>query len=113
VLSSLQSSPNHMFSPPTKLMSIFRQHNHLRGHNTWIKKLGKWLYPIISIRVTTKPTISKLRWNHSLSSEYSTLATMPIRLITWPWLLPTLECLHVFFWRPLRLRTVYVLLKIT
>jgi hypothetical protein len=28
------------------------------------------------------------RWNHTLSSDYPTLATRPIRLITWLWLFP-------------------------
>ena len=70
-------------------------------------------YPIISVRVSTKPAIAKLRRDHTSTSQDATLAPRPRSPFAWPFLFPTLECLHFLFGWPMTFRTVDVLFEIT
>ena len=70
-------------------------------------------YPIVSVRVSTKPAIAKLCQDHTSTSQDATLAPRLRSPFAWPFLFPTLECLHFLFGWPMTFWTVDVLFEIT
>ena len=77
------------------------------------KRIVQVAYPIVSVRVSTKPAIAKLRRDHTPTSQDATLAPRPRSPFTWTFLFSTLECLHFLFGWPMTFQTVDVLLEIT